>query len=240
MKSVKLSKRLQAVYDLIPKSGGAIDVGTDHGFIPIRLLQEGFSGKLYAADINEGPLESAKSLAARCGLSEKIEFRLTDGLFGIPEQDISTVVIAGMGGETIMGILSQAPWTRDSGRLMILQPMSHSDRLRLWLYQSGYMILSEQLVYDGRIYEIITARGGSEERAPSPAELLTGRIDLIGNDPLFPGRLQDLISKYSRALEGLSLSAEEEKQQKLPTLQGTLDSLLEVRAQLERRLYGQS
>lgn len=234
MPQQKLSKRLEAIAALVPPGGGVADVGTDHGYIPVHLLKKGHPGPIYATDINPGPLESARRAAIVYGLEEKISFRLCDGLSALDGGDISTVIIAGMGGETIAAILSAASWTRESGRLLILQPMSRSDRLRAWLGQNGYRISSEQLVWDGQIYELLTASGGGEPQALFPGELLTGRFELIRRDPLFPRRLDELTGKARRALEGLSASSDPEKRKSLPEYRQRLDSLLELGQKLSQ------
>lgn len=233
MQSIRLSKRLEAIFRLVPPSGGVVDVGTDHGFIPLALLLSGFSGPLYATDINPGPLSSAKRLAAAHGAEDKISFLLCDGLSALEGGDISTVVIAGMGGETIASILSAAPWTREGNRLLILQPMSKADRLRGWLQENGYKVTSESLVDDGPLYELMTVSGGSGPPL-SPAELLTGRFAQICADPLFPAKLDEHIAKAQRAVNGLSSSTAPDKLKNLPMYTETLYSLLKMREALSK------
>ena len=156
-----------------------------------------------------------------------IYFLLCNGLEKIPADEVKTVVIAGMGGETIAGILSAAPWTRQGGRLLILQPMTKSEELRLWLFENGYKVLSEQLVDDGKIYEILTACGGAD-LPYTAAELLTGHTDLIKSDRLYPKQLGLLISKLDRACKGLKSSSKENDKERLKELQETLRQLYEM------------
>lgn len=228
MEKIKLSKRLDAIYRLIPFNGGAADVGTDHGFIPAALALDGFIFPVYATDIKQGPLNSARRFAAAHGVGDKICFRLCNGLSALDGDDISTVIIAGMGGETIASILSDAPWTKKDSRLLILQPMSKADRLRQWLSENGYKVLSERLVEDGPIYQIMSVAGGNELPL-SPAELLVGRYTLIKSDPLFPRKLNELIEKAKAAFDGLSASANPEKLKALPEYKEILDSLISMR-----------
>ncbi|NCC68024.1 MAG: SAM-dependent methyltransferase, partial [Clostridia bacterium] len=149
MAAIKLSERLLSIAKLIPSCGGVADVGTDHGYIPVWLAQNGHSGGLFATDINKGPLEHAKQTAAEYGQAGKISFFLCDGLKALSGREISTVIIAGMGGENIAEIISAAPWMKENHSLLILQPMSKSAFLRQWLFNNGYSVLSEQLVDDG-------------------------------------------------------------------------------------------
>lgn len=235
MSKTILSKRLSAIALLIPESGGVADVGTDHGYIPVWLRQNGHEGKIYATDINSGPLDKAREHALRQSAHKDISFLLCDGLEQVPPQEVQTVVMAGMGGETIAGILSAAPWTGQGGRTLILQPMTKSGELRLWLFENGYEVLSEQLVEEGKVYEILTARGGAD-KSYSPAELFTGHTDLIEKDELYPKQLDLLISKFSRACGGLKSSSKHEDISRLRELEGILSELRVKRENVD--LYG--
>ncbi|MEA4895854.1 MAG: class I SAM-dependent methyltransferase [Oscillospiraceae bacterium] len=206
MPQIKLSARLNAIARLVPPVGAVADVGTDHGYIPVWLTQNGHSGALFATDIKKEPLLHAKRTAEKQGFSERIEFRLCDGLAALKDDGIKTAIIAGMGGENIAEIISAAPWVKLSGCLLILQPMTKSAHLRAWLSDNGYKVLSEQLVEDGGIYEILTARAGKDE-SYSPAERLVGHANLISVSPLFERRLQDITVKTERAASGLSASS---------------------------------
>lgn len=231
MQEIRLSRRLEAICALLPEAGGVADVGTDHGHIPVHLLQIGFSDRVCATDIREGPLSAARRTAEDFGVADKIDFYLTDGLTGIDGAGIASVVIAGMGGENIADILDRAPWAKED-RLLVLQPMSKAPFLRRWLWENGFRIETESLIEDGPIYELLTARGGQDTPC-SPAELLTGRFALIKSDPLFPVRLETLIEKQQRAVAGLSASMKTENAARLSEEQETLASLLAMRERME-------
>lgn len=228
MAAIKLSARLDTIAKLVPSFGGVADVGTDHGYIPVWLAQNGHRGALFATDINKAPLEHAKQTATEYGQDDKILFYLGDGLGTLENGNISTVIIAGMGGENIAGILAAAPWTKDNSCLLILQPMSKSPFLRKWLFENGYKVLSEQLIDDGTIYEILTAKAG-EDAPYSPAELLVGHKQLISSSPLFKNRLNNLIEKSKRAVSGLTASAKTEDTARFDEANKTLSSLLELK-----------
>lgn len=186
---IRLSARLAAVAALVPAGASVVDVGTDHAMVPVWLVQAGVSAHVLATDIRPGPLQSAAALLERTGTGDRILLMQTDGLAGIAPGAYDTVIIAGMGGETMASILSAAPWTR-SGTLLILEPQSKQAELRRFLVKSGYAIMSERLVADaGRIYPILTARGGVSP-GYSQAELHLGRLEQIGTDPLL-GRYLD-------------------------------------------------
>ena len=228
MAQIKLSDRLLAIARLVPALGGVADVGTDHGYIPVWLAQNGHSGKIFATDINEAPLRHAEMTAAEFGLENAISFALCDGLAALSGSEISTVIIAGMGGENIADILSAAPWTKTLRPRLILQPMSKSPLLRKWLFDNGYRVLSEQLIRDGLVYEILTAEGGEDEPY-SPAELLIGHKELIRSDPLFESRLETLIEKTERAISGLRASTRAEDAERLALAKTALSSLFELK-----------
>lgn len=228
MTALKLSARLEAIARLIPKIGGVVDVGTDHGYIPVWLAQNGHVSKLIATDIKKAPLDHARQTAALYGQMDKISFLLCDGLSALDGKGIQTVVIAGMGGENIAQILAAAPWIRENNCLLILQPMSKAGVLRAWLYENDYAVLSEQLVEDGGVYELLTARSGEGE-AFSPAELLIGHTRLISQNPLYLQRLDQLIKKSEGAVRGLALSTKEVDASRMSEEAALLDALYELR-----------
>ena len=150
---IPLSPRLRACCNFITPGHRVADVGTDHGYLGIWLLREGICPSVIAADIGEGPLSAAKANAQRFGLADKMQFCLSDGVQDIP-RDFDTLVIAGMGAQTMIHILENGPWL--AGRTMVLQPQNKANMLRAWLSHKGWHIRREQLVRDGRfIYAVM-------------------------------------------------------------------------------------
>lgn len=195
---IQLSKRLAAVSAQVRTGAAVIDVGTDHAMVPVWLIQSGRASRVLATDIRPGPLQSAAALVARTGTGDKIRLLQTDGLEGAGPADGDTIIIAGMGGETMIHILSAAPWARDSAGL-ILEPQSKRADLRRWLADNGWRITSEGLVEDGgHIYPILCAQGGA---GPSytVAELHLGLLEQIGTDPLFERYLDALTAQCRKA-----------------------------------------
>ncbi|MBQ3102732.1 MAG: SAM-dependent methyltransferase, partial [Oscillospiraceae bacterium] len=123
-KKLILQPRLQALSQLVPDGARMADIGTDHGYLPVYLLQEGKITFAIASDINREPLEHARRTALEYHITEHIDFRLCGGLDLIEPHEVDTVVVAGMGGETIAAILSAAPWLMKSEITLLLQPMS--------------------------------------------------------------------------------------------------------------------
>ncbi len=195
---IHLSPRLAAVAGLVPLGASVIDVGTDHAMVPVWLVQSGRARRALASDIRPGPLKSAAALVKRTGTGDRVRLLQTDGLTGIGPEDGDTVILAGMGGETMISILAAASWT-GAGTLLILEPQSKRGDLRRWLIGNGFSIRTEKLVEDaGRIYPILTAAGGPSP-AYSEAELHLGRLAQIGGDPLFLKYLEDARARTAKA-----------------------------------------
>ena len=210
---------------MIENGRGLIDVGTDHGFLPAALAAGGYSGKLFASDINAMPLSRARETAHACGAEDRIVFLLSDGLDACPKDEVDTIVMAGMGGELICRILDRAEWCLEHRYTLILQPMTKIEVLRYWLANNGFQLTEERLVEDGGIlYQIIKARY-SENMSLKDAELFTGSFRNIRNDPLSSTLIRSLIRRFENECRGLR-AAEHSKE-------GRLAILTEILAQLE-------
>ena len=144
---IPLSPRLHACCSFITPGDRVADVGTDHGYLGIWLLQKKLASHVIASDIGEGPLSAAKANAQRFGFTQQMTFCLSDGVQNIP-RDFDTLVIAGMGALTMVHILQEAPWL--PGKKLILQPQNKPYLLRAWLSENGWHIRREMLVRDGR------------------------------------------------------------------------------------------
>lgn len=196
---LELSPRLRMIADQVPQGSRLTDVGSDHGLLPLSLLSQGRIPSAIATDLHAAPLERGRQAAAERGLSERVSFRLCDGLAAVSPAETDTVAIAGMGGETIAGILDAAPWCRE--KLLLLQPMSRAEVLRPWLADHGYAIRREALVLDREhVYPVLTVEGG----AMPPLTAVQRRCGLSPRDgPLFPGYLRRWIARLERACAGL-------------------------------------
>ena len=234
MRQIRLSGRLAAVASFVKPGANVVDVGTDHGYIPVYLAQHGKAGRIIATDVRKGPLESAGRSAEKYGVSEQIEFVLSDGLTFTDGSGIDTVILAGMGGETIAGILEQAPWTQNGCRL-ILQPQSKIDVLSTWLSENKFDTVDGMLVREGgRIYAVMTARGADNIRSNSPAEAFVSRIYLEKRDPLLPAYLNVLIHKMAHAVSGMQKSESSSALPELSRLQSVLSGLRQVKKETEQ------
>lgn len=144
-----LDKRLKLCADMV--TGKRVcDVGTDHAYLIAELISSGKCDTAVAADINEGPLSAARANLEKAGVTDRVDIILSDGLKNVPQDGITDIVIAGMGGELIAKILSECDWLE--GKNLILQPMSKSDCLLRWLWENNFEIIKRQAVCEGKFY----------------------------------------------------------------------------------------
>lgn len=229
MRPFTLSARLGTVAAMVPEGARFADVGTDHAYLPVWLLLQGVITSAIATDLRPGPLERARQTAQRYQMTQKMSFRLGDGLDCLQPDEVDTIAIAGMGGETIAGILAAAPWTRLGWYRLLLQPMSALDDLRRWLAGHGYCIERERLCLDGGTrYTILSAVPG--EMAPlTPAECWAGRQEPGMSDPLRGALLDDLIHRARRALDGIRQSVRPEDAPRRVELEQVYQGLSEMK-----------
>lgn len=222
---MELSPRLRMVAGLVPHGARFADIGTDHAYLPVWLIMNGIIDTAIAADLRKGPLERAKETADKYSLSDKMDFRLCDGLTGIAEGEADTIVIAGMGGETIAHILSCAPWTQKDGVTLILQPMSSQSDLRRWLAGNGYVIENEYISREEKnLYTIMCVKGGIAPNMTA-AEVWAGRQN---KDPLRGEYLSHLTAKVERALAG-QRTASSQDEAAIQSLEQVLNGLIEMK-----------
>lgn len=156
---MKLTDRLLKIASLVTKGKKIADIGTDHGYIPVHLLNEGYIDFAILADVNKGPLENARKEVRHNNLSDKVDLRLGSGIEVLKKGEVDEVIIAGMGGILISELLEANIEVAQSTEKFILQPMQAQKELRKYLLNNGYEILDEVLVReDFRIYEIIVAK----------------------------------------------------------------------------------
>lgn len=201
---MKLAERLLKVASLVPPSSSIADIGTDHGYIPIYLIQQKKIKKAVAADIHKGPLERAKVHIAEKQLQDKIEVRLGSGLSVINKYEVEGAVIAGMGGQMIQSILEHDNSIARTLRWFVLQPQSHVADLRIWLQKNKYQIEKEVLIQEKhQLYEAIyVVQGEMKEFSFLDAEIgvTKGRYE----DLLFKHHLGKLIKKRNLMIQNIA------------------------------------
>jgi len=145
-----LKNRLAAVADMVPPGAVLADVGTDHAYLPVWLLRSGKIPRALCGDVKQGPLAAARRTAQKYGCEPQMEFILSDGLAGFTPEQMDAIVIAGMGADTQIGILSAATAFWDSRYSFILQPMSKQERLIAWLDEHGFVIEEQRIAAEGK------------------------------------------------------------------------------------------
>ena len=201
--TISLTPRLQAVAQWVPAGCRFADIGTDHAYLPVWLIQHGVISHAIAGDLREGPLEHARTTAARCSLTDAMDFRLSDGLQGLKPWEADCVAIAGMGGEAIRSILAAAPWTKEHTRL-ILQPQTNLPQLRSWLTEAGYQIQADRCIREeGRWYTVLLVSGGADRTAWTPGTLLVGTPAQWAPSGCRPEHLRFLLRRTRQQLDGL-------------------------------------
>ncbi|OOM75108.1 tRNA (adenine(22)-N(1))-methyltransferase [Clostridium puniceum] len=156
---MELSKRLNWIIEKLDKAEVIMDVGTDHGYIPIYLVKNNIAEKVIASDINKEPLKKAKINASLDGFLDKIDLRLGGGLAPLKNKEANAVIIAGMGGNLIRDILENDLYKVKNLNYLILQPAQNPEVLRKYLYTNDYEILDEDICLDeGKYYEIFKVK----------------------------------------------------------------------------------
>ena len=223
-----ISKRLLCCASMVTPGSRVADIGTDHGYLGIYLLQTGAARHVIACDLRKDPLENARRNAKLFGVDGEMELRLSDGLEKIRPDEVDTVVMAGMGGDLIQKILSQCPWRKREGLQFILQPQSAGNVLRRWLCEDGFEIQREEPVQDGHfLYTVMDIRQG--EPAPltpgteyaSPALLASGS-PLVGN---YLARVENALQETVRGLT----NAEKQRPERLSYFRQALLEIQEMR-----------
>ena len=181
----KLSARLLAAADFVRQGSFVADVGSDHAYLPIYLCSLGKIKGALASDINEGPVARAQINIASYHLGKKISVLRTDGLSGVEKFSPDDIVICGMGGELICSIIDSAEWTKNKNIRLILQPMTHAEKLREYLISNGFSIIGETILKEDKIYQIICAEYSGAVSDYSELELIFGRHNLEKRSEVF-------------------------------------------------------
>lgn len=153
--NISLSPRLRTCYNFIKHGERVADIGCDHGYLGISLIKNDIASFVIAADIRKKPLESAMNNAKLYGVTDKMTFYLSDGVKSVP-QNFDVMVCAGMGGDTMVSILENAPWLKSNQYRLVLQCQTRANTLRKYLSDNHWHIQTEVLVRDGRfIYTVM-------------------------------------------------------------------------------------
>ena len=211
MRVTEIGKRLLSAAEFVRQGAYFADIGTDHAYLPLFLLEKGTVEGAVCVDVNEGPLKSAEANARERGLTEKITFILSDGAEKLSGMGVTDVAICGMGGELIAGIIDRAPFLRDPNIRLILQPMTKQSELRRFLARNGFSVIGESYSYDsGKYYVCLCAFYSGEFKELSPVEAEFGKFNEA--DEFSPAKLGYFEAKkhaLQRAINGKRLGGED-------------------------------
>lgn len=214
---MKLSKRLETVASFVPKGSNIADIGTDHGYVPIYLIQEEIADHAVAMDVRKGPLERAAAHIREAGLEERIEVRLSDGLAGLKAGEADCVIIAGMGGELILHILEAGRALWDTIGCWVLSPQSELDKVRRFLKKQSFFVVRETMIEeDGKYYTVMGvmrsrgrkgagAEAGFEAEAEKEVYYRYGRLPIREKNPV----LLEYLKKEREQLEQIKKTLED-------------------------------
>ncbi len=200
---MQLDSRLSAVASLVRNNTKFADIGTDHAYLPVFLIQNGIIKKAIAADLRKGPLENARETAEAYNLTNRIELRLSDGLDNFVNGEVNEIAVAGMGGLLIAQFVERTGWLKNKDIHLILQPMTHAEELRKTLYDNGFIINKEIATTDkDKLYIVISAYYCGEKLNYNNFDLIVGKLPL-NNDEASKIYLNHIFEKYNKKLVAL-------------------------------------
>ena len=209
---MQLSERLNTILSLVSQSKCVADVGCDHGFVSIELINRKIAENVIAMDIRQGPLMRAQEHIMQTRLSDKIQTRLSDGVAALKPGEADSLIIAGMGGNLVIHILENGKETVKDMKQCILQPQSEIQKVRKYLRENDFKIIEEKMVFeDGKYYPMMKVRPPVAETAGKDTEvkcwdtvqLKYGKLLLEKQHPVLREYLEREIRIYQSILEGL-------------------------------------
>lgn len=207
----RLSKRLATVADYVPQGARLADVGSDHAYLPLFLVEQGRIEFAVAGEVVQGPYQSALQNVEQAGQSDKISVRLANGLAAVELADqVSTVTIAGMGGRLIAEILEAGKDKLASVERLVLQPNNREDDVRRWLLANGFRLVAEEILKENdKIYEVLVAEKGSADLTAD--QLRFGPYLLEEQSATFQKKWLKELDKLTYALEQVPLERQADR-----------------------------
>ena len=240
MAEVILSKRLKGLTEMVTQGNRVVDVGCDHGFVSIYLIQKGISPSVLAMDVRKGPLSRAQEHVAESELSEYIETRLSDGLLEYREGEADSLICAGMGGRLMMKILTESREKARGLKELILQPQSELPAFRRFLRMEGYRLLDENIIWEeGKYYflmkvcyEGISQTENAQTRESVDRELADsfGEILLQRRSLLLKQYFEDTLRNMRQIEASLANNENERAKERLKEVQQEIENLERARS----------
>jgi tRNA (adenine22-N1)-methyltransferase len=222
---MKLSNRLKTIASFVPEGSKVADIGTDHGYIPIHLVQEGKAKHAIAMDVRKGPLMRAESHIAEAGLTDVIEVRLSDGLLKLNKDEADCVVIAGMGGELMIHILEEGKDLWDNIPCWVLSPQSELQKMRRFLVEQAFFVEQETMIKeDGKYYVVMRAVRTPSVSVDDGREVSYryGKSLLESKDPVLAEYLEDEAYQLEEIRKSLSNGETESAKSRMRELETEL------------------
>ncbi|QFJ53509.1 SAM-dependent methyltransferase [Pseudobutyrivibrio xylanivorans] len=227
---IKLSPRLQIVYDMIPHCETVADVGCDHGYLSIALLENGVAKKVIPMDVNKGPLSKARENIQAAGFEAQADLRLSDGLAKLSGDEADVICICGMGGALIARIIRAGLQVAKSASCLVIEPQSEYYELRSFLMDAGFVIDDEDLISEeNKIYPIIKLHYESDNAkrlSYSSAQLEYGPVIIEKAPQLLHTLLDKNESEYSSIINKLENGG-------VPSTEATMARCQELKEKLE-------
>lgn len=206
---ITLSNRMNANINLLASTNSVADIGCDHAYASIALIERDIASKVYAMDIVPGPLEKARFNIKRAGLEDKIEIRLSDGAKSLKPFEADSAIIAGMGGMLMERILSASDNVFKAMNQLVLQPQSDLNHFRRFLYQNGYSIDKEDMVFEeGKYYPTIHVLTQQTNYILSDEEYMYGPYLLQHKHPVLKDYLCYERTQKEKLLNNLSAQSQ--------------------------------
>lgn len=232
---IEISQRLYNIADLVQPGSKVADIGSDHAYLPLYLIQSGKAISAIAGEVNQGPWQSAKKTVAEAGLEDRIEVRRGDGLAVLDNGEVDTICIAGMGGTLISHILEAGLYRLSSVRHLVLQPNVAERNVREWLLEHGWELIEERILKeDGVIYEILAAiRGDAQapylgKRWSKEILLEIGPFQWENQSPILNEKWQEEYKKVEWVLNNLQQAQSSEAETKKQEMKRRLEWIREV------------
>ncbi|HFI0325547.1 TPA: tRNA (adenine(22)-N(1))-methyltransferase TrmK [Streptococcus suis] len=221
----KLSRRLEAVASYVPQGARLADVGSDHAYLPLFLVEQGRIDFAIAGEVVQGPYQSALQNVEQTGQTDKIAVRLANGLAAVELADqVTTVTIAGMGGRLIAEILEAGKNKLGSVERLVLQPNNREDDVRRWLVEHDFQLVAEEILEENdKIYEILVAEKGNVDLTAD--QLRFGPYLLEEQSATFQKKWLKELDKLTYALEQVPLERQADRSaisQKIQQIQEVL------------------